>query len=777
MSRGSRKGRAGAAPKQGRGGKQGRGRDLRAEEGIHPDPALASRGRGRGSQRTQGSRRHSGFTSPITFLQSNALRDWHSTSPALPGRQSGDGVGAGKNSRRNSIFRVRGGGAVNKSVGYVYPEAGPSNENLVQQEIEERIPPEIVLPASEGRAAVILDRHPIRPSGLSGSLTPSLDRAVDSADNLNELCSPSDSAMQSAENGQGTSQESEGGVCVGSSNLGYVRKKQAGQHAKTDNSIKKGQNIAARKNKKKQDKAGNAADAGDSGFLCIGGVRIYTNKAHDWYEEQDGIAYGEEELPLGHFDQRRRSKKKYKQKFQQVSSDSDDSDESENYGSTDIDEDIAEDYIAGLQGDFMDMDVLLQTPGVHHQMRVEDMGESSFTSEDSLHSSDDSSDEETLGHNAELLQTMLLSGNGSESEDIDSEDEKFNLECLKLECSGDENEGAIQDLCSQSTAVDKAAAKKRIKQMKAGNFCLSQPAQGSSSSKKKNKTPGSRKWQRTEMIARKRQERASLRGFDLATINAKLESIVLNNVDMFAFEPMGKSDCLQVQKLASVYRLKSGSQAAGKRRFVMVTRTMQTSLPSGNDKARLEEMLRFYKNEDTFLELPQRGSSRKGEGEQRRMASKSRRATRLAFQSMKGGSVLKQDHISKLPSSSKKTTNRRNKSTANYASQPLSFVSSGIIKSEGDDLVMGTTDAVLTNDLCLEDVQDTPGLGVEKTVAGKFTSRALCIGQFEAHTKGFGSRMLAKMGYTEGSGLGKESQGIAQPLQAIKRPKSLGLGA
>ena len=37
--------------------------------------------------------------------------------------------------------------------------------------------------------------------------------------------------------------------------------------------------------------------------------------------------------------------------------------------------------------------------------------------------------------------------------------------------------------------------------------------------------------------------------------------------------------------------------------------------------------------------------------------------------------------------------------------------------------------------------------------------------------------MLAKMGFTEGSGLGKDKQGMAQPLQAIKRPKSLGLGA
>jgi len=36
--------------------------------------------------------------------------------------------------------------------------------------------------------------------------------------------------------------------------------------------------------------------------------------------------------------------------------------------------------------------------------------------------------------------------------------------------------------------------------------------------------------------------------------------------------------------------------------------------------------------------------------------------------------------------------------------------------------------------------------------------------------------MMAKMGFIEGTGLGKDGQGIVQPIQAIHRPKSLGLG-
>ncbi|EPS60366.1 hypothetical protein M569_14436, partial [Genlisea aurea] len=53
-----------------------------------------------------------------------------------------------------------------------------------------------------------------------------------------------------------------------------------------------------------------------------------------------------------------------------------------------------------------------------------------------------------------------------------------------------------------------------------------------------------------------------------------------------------------------------------------------------------------------------------------------------------------------------------------------------------------------------------------------------CGGSFERHTTGFGSKMLAKMGYVGGRrGLGKDGQGISEPIEVSQRPKSLGLGA
>ena len=55
-------------------------------------------------------------------------------------------------------------------------------------------------------------------------------------------------------------------------------------------------------------------------------------------------------------------------------------------------------------------------------------------------------------------------------------------------------------------------------------------------------------------------------------------------------------------------------------------------------------------------------------------------------------------------------------------------------------------------------------------------SHQVGFGEFEKHTKGVGLRILTKMGYEKGKGLGRQGQGIVNPIKVEERPRYLGLG-
>ena len=73
-----------------------------------------------------------------------------------------------------------------------------------------------------------------------------------------------------------------------------------------------------------------------------------------------------------------------------------------------------------------------------------------------------------------------------------------------------------------------------------------------------------------------------------------------------------------------------------------------------------------------------------------------------------------------------------------------------------------------------DDSQFTPRCLEENNVGA--SKEIGSFGFWEKHTRGIGSRLMEKMGYVHGSGLGKEGEGRINPVEAMVFPSGRSLG-
>ncbi|CAH8391389.1 unnamed protein product [Eruca vesicaria subsp. sativa] len=436
----------------------------------------------------------------------------------------------------------------------------------------------------------------------------------------------------------------------------------------------------------------------NSGFISIGGMKLYTEDISD-EEESDGE---EEEGSVGSSEE------------EEESEESSESESSEDMflSDTEIDDAVAKDYLEGIGGS-------------------ENMLDAHWLAEKSLDQLDLS---DISGSDSSPKKKGKLTGLALQKASMEYGKKKFTR-------SGSSVHGkaahpmTMDDLMFVKDPRSLSGRKNKKKQ--ASKFLPQSWPSGSQKSKHSRNFPGEKKKHRKEYIALKRRERMLQRGVDLADINIQLERFVLDKVDMHCFQRMHNRDCSQVRRLADVYRLSSSCTGSGKKSFVTVTRTYQTCMPSASDKVRIEKLIGAGDEEEDFAVGG--GVKVKSGGLERKKGK---------------------DSAKKRPTREERERNKSSGKKSSYAEQPVSFVSSGVIDSE---IAVAKTSS---------DVNDAKQVGEATPEA----SSGADIGAFEIHTRGFGSKMMAKMGFIEGGGLGKEGKGIAQPIEAIQRPKSLGLG-
>lgn len=464
----------------------------------------------------------------------------------------------------------------------------------------------------------------------------------------------------------------------------------------------------------------------NGGYISIGGVRIYSEDTSS--PESEGMCDSDEESDSEYEVGDRNADVDSDDAEGDRDSDEDDSrsgsEEGLSIGDSSVDDDVVADYMEGIGGS----EELLSSKWVAG-MKLAD-SEEEEDDDDEMNTDDD--EDGFLKKGKEKLEGYALM-RASEQYGMkrpNSAERRKGKSTIGRDCDRGLASLRVMGLEDVMMVKDVRMANRSRKGEKGSSSQLSSswPNEGRKS-KKYHSVPGEKKKHKKELIAKKRRQRMLSRGVDLQQIDTKLRKMVVNRLDMLCFQPMHSRDCSQVQRIASIYQLKSGCQGSGNKRFVTVTLTGQSSLPSADGQVRLDKLL-GTEPEDFGVNW-----------------NSSKRPGKVKGLSAPGKLARQHDSCGKAPVKQ-----------VSFAERPVSFVSSGTMaETIAETVAVGSS-------------------GAEASLEKVVESNSFKLGTFEMHTKGFGSKMMAKMGFIEGTGLGKDGQGIVQPIQAIHRPKSLGLG-
>ncbi|KAF8393085.1 hypothetical protein HHK36_021326 [Tetracentron sinense] len=463
----------------------------------------------------------------------------------------------------------------------------------------------------------------------------------------------------------------------------------------------------------------------NSGFLSIGGMKVYTEDISD--VESDEFVIDNGDSP---------DVESSESSELSDSGESSESDGSEymSVSDSDIDEEVAKDYLEGIGGSFKVLDA-------------------KWLLEQGLDVSDeDDSSSNSIDEGLEKLARISL-------EDASRQYGMKKPQSKKKGLVGSCRPRATMDA---DLLFVKDPRKSSGKKKYVAQFPQSWPSDAQKSKNFRN-FPGTKKKRRKEMVAVKRRERMIHRGVDLEQINMKLRQMVLEEVDMLSFRPMHSRDCSQktvasnssctVNHYSDLLTVDAGLSTDG------TTGCINLSLTECFPRFWQKELLGSGEEYDDFV-VNDKSNIKPPNGDRSSIKKTTKMSGLSPPEPRKSGQSKFSKNSGNRRGSSEVSGNKRDgRQGLSYANQPMSFVSSGIMEADTEGKIV-TIDSNETS----SSYQESKGATSSK------------LGAFEIHTKGFGSKMMAKMGFIEGEGLGKDGRGIVEPIEAIKRPKSLGLG-